>query len=88
MIASKNDVNINDLIHARLSLIKTVRESLTVNEKRFILSLKNLMPDWKLLGVERAKKLPAVEWKVINLKKMSESKRKQQLKVLEEILEA
>ena len=86
MITSRSDVDIDDLIDARLNLIETIRKKLTISEKKFILSLKNLSPDWQLLGIEKAKNLPAVQWKIINLKKMSASKRKEQLKILEEIL--
>lgn len=86
MIASRDNINVDDLIDTRLHLIKTIRENLAVNEKKFIVSLKKLKPDWELLGIDKAKNLPAVEWKIINLKRMPASKRKKQLKILEEVL--
>ena len=40
---------------------------LTTNERKFLLSIKKLHPDWELLGLEGIDRLPAVKWKLINL---------------------
>ena len=80
------DVSLDELIKVRELLIKTIREDLLAEEKNFLLSLKDLNPKWELLGLERAKDLPAVKWKLLNLKKMSKEKRHSQRQQLEEKL--
>lgn len=64
------EVKLNDLLEVRTELIKTVKESLTEDERRFILSFKNRKPEWNLLGLDEIDKLPGVRWKLINLEKM------------------
>ena len=86
MIYGESVISVDDLIDARLKLINVIREELTTDDKKFIVSLKKLTPEWDLLGIDKAKDLPAVQWKIINLKRMSGSKRKEQLKILENIL--
>ena len=52
----------------------------------FLIGFKKLTPDWNLLGLEKMETLPGVQWKVLNLKKMSSRKRNSQCKILEEKL--
>jgi predicted nucleotidyltransferase component of viral defense system len=54
----------------RTKLIKTVHENLTKEDKEFLLSFKNVTPDWSIYNFE---KFPAVAWKLQNLKKLKES---------------
>jgi predicted nucleotidyltransferase component of viral defense system len=81
-------VSLEDLITTRLKLIKTIRETLTDNEKKFILSFKRKEPDWQLLGIDGVQNLPAVKWKLQNLDRMSDTKHKVAYKKLEKYLEA
>lgn len=80
------EVTLDQLNQARSELISTIKESLSIEEKNFLLSLKDLNPDWNLLGLEGVKDLPAVKWKLLNLRKMDESKRKIQRQLLEKKL--
>ena len=67
-------------------LIKTVHESLTVEDKRFILSVKNVNPDWNIYNFER---FPAIAWKLQNLQKLKDKnsdKHKEQYEALEQKL--
>ena len=41
-----------ELLQARNDLIQLIRSSLTENERRFLLSLKEGSPEWNLLGIE------------------------------------
>ena len=46
--------------------------------RRFLISFEEGKPDWKLLGVPHAEKLPALQWRLKNLA-MIEPKKRQQL---------
>lgn len=80
-------VTLKDLKSARELLIKKIKETLTIEEKHFLVGFKKLVPDWSLLGLEKnVETLPGVQWKILNLKKMSSRKRGLQRKLLEEKL--
>lgn len=80
------EVTPDELIQARNELIKTIQASLTAEEKQFLLGLKDLNPNWDLLGLEGINELPAVKWKLLNLKKMNAKKRKTKRQLLQETL--
>ena len=80
------EITPDELKNTREFLINTIQETLTDEEKHFLIGFKKLVPDWSLLGLERAKTLPSVQWKILNLKKMSSKKRNLQCKLLEEKL--
>lgn len=66
----------------RAKLIKTVHERLTATDRKFLLSIKNLTPDWSLYDFER---FPAVQWKLQNLQRLKDTnpqKHKQQYDAL------
>lgn len=69
------DVAYEDLVAVRVELLERIRSALTPNEKTFLLSFKTGDPDWALLGIDGVENLPAVRWKLMNLKKMEPSKR-------------
>ena len=54
----------------REKLLKTIHANLTMEDKRFLLSVKNLMPDWSIYDFER---FPAVQWKLRNLQIFKDS---------------
>ena len=80
------EVTPEELKSTRELLINIIKEDLTDEEKHFLIGFKKLAPDWSLLGLEQAKTLPGVQWKILNLKKMSPQKRNLQCKLLEEKL--
>lgn len=80
------EFTIEDLKHVRTLLITAIKETLTIEEKKFLVGFKRLEPDWSLLGIEHIQTLPGVRWKILNLKKMSSRKRNVQYKLLEEKL--
>lgn len=53
----------------REQLIQTLQNSLTDEDKSFILSVKNVNPDWAIYDFER---FPGVKWKLQNLAKLKE----------------
>ncbi|MBL1215608.1 MAG: nucleotidyl transferase AbiEii/AbiGii toxin family protein [Ignavibacteriae bacterium] len=55
-------------------LVKTVNKSLTSLEKEFLLSFKQMRPDWALLNLENIGQMPSVKWKLKNLERMDKEK--------------
>lgn len=68
-----------DFEKTREELVELVHSSLSNEDRAFILSFKELHPIWELLPVRNAKDLPAVRWKIQNLKRLkSENLKKYQ----------
>lgn len=80
------EIEYEDLIVAREALIETVKIQLTENEKAFLISLKEGQPKWNLIGIEGIEKLPAVQWKLKNIQKMSGRLRAESLEKLKRVL--
>ncbi len=75
-------------IQARSRLVSMIQCFLTPEERRFILSIKAGEPEWDLLGLKGIENLPAVKWKILNIKKMSPKKHKEAFDKLKFYLEA
>ena len=76
-----------DMIAARDTLIETLRKELTRGEREFLVSLKAGQPKWNSIGIEGIENLPAVQWKLMNIKKISEKKQTELLEKLRRVLE-
>lgn len=68
------DIPQTELENARQQLVTIINDTLTQAERTFLLSFKNCSPDWSLLKLSDIDKLPAVRWKLQNLKKMPQLK--------------
>lgn len=79
-------VTLEALEAARGQLVSTIHAQLTPEEKQFLLSFKAKKPNWELLGLPSIDKLPAVQWKLQNLERMTAEKHAVALKKLEEAL--
>ncbi|HKR60956.1 MAG TPA: nucleotidyl transferase AbiEii/AbiGii toxin family protein [Pyrinomonadaceae bacterium] len=71
-----DQVTYDELIAARETLVGTLTTTLTAGEKEFLLSLKAGQPKWNLIGVEGIEKLPAVQWKLLNIRKLDAKRQK------------
>lgn len=80
-------VTLDELISVRSELIKAIKQSLTIDERKFILSVKNKNPQWELIGIDHVKALPAVKWKLKNINKMDIKKHSKAVKKLRDYLE-
>ncbi|MBU2623650.1 MAG: nucleotidyl transferase AbiEii/AbiGii toxin family protein [Proteobacteria bacterium] len=80
------EVRCEELEKTREDLISTIAGELTIQEKQFIVSVKDGMPQWDLLGLEGVENLPAVKWKLLNIDKMNPSKHKQAVRKLRDYL--
>jgi len=83
---TNDTVTLGNLNKARRNLIAEVNEKLTLKHKQFLLSFKQGEPDWSLLKTTDVELLPAVQWKLYNIRKMSEMKHKVALNKLEQVL--
>jgi len=60
----------DDYDNTRKVLIDNIKQRLTDNDKKFLLSFETGMPKWDLFPYELLKELPAVKWKQINIQKL------------------
>jgi predicted nucleotidyltransferase component of viral defense system len=76
------EIEYDDLIAARETLIDTLKKELTNEEKAFLVSLKEGQPRWNLMGLEGIEKLPAIQWKLMNIQKMNKKKHAESMEKL------
>jgi len=79
----------DDYVETRKQLIEVIHQSLTDNDKELLFSFEKGEPAWALLPVETIKDLPAVRWKLQNIKwlvKNKPAKHKQLMQNLEKVL--
>jgi hypothetical protein len=67
-------------------LIKALHKSFTKADKEFIISFFSLQPKWDLVDIPNLQKLPAVQWKIKNLEKISKEKFEENLRKTKEAL--
>ena len=64
-------VTIDELARTRDRLIADIRARLDdKNTQKFLLSLHDGAPDFDAIGLPQAAALPAVQWKLVNLRKL------------------
>jgi hypothetical protein len=80
------DIPIEILEKSRNDLVNKIKEELTEDERRFILSVKEAHPMWDLLGLEGVQKFPAVKWKLMNISKMDPIKHHEAVERLKDYL--
>ncbi|MFY8039154.1 MAG: hypothetical protein ACOVN4_05760 [Bosea sp. (in: a-proteobacteria)] len=64
-------VTLDDLIATWERLIADIGARLDANAQRFLTTLHDGEPDFEAIGLPQAAELPAVRWKLLNLKKLS-----------------
>jgi hypothetical protein len=60
-------------------LPRLIRNALTDAEKQFLLSMKKGEPEWDLLGIDHIRSLPALQWKLLNIRRMTPSRHQEAL---------
>ncbi len=81
------NISLEDLLDTRKTLVSSIKESLTNEEKKFLISVKTGKPEWDLLGLTGVEDLPAAKWKLMNIKRMDKKKHKKALEKLRNYLE-
>ena len=79
-------VTLEELESVREELIGTILTSLTKEDKRFILSFKSGEPQWEIHPCPHLKELPAIRWKLANIKQMKKPKWEEAFKKLQAFL--
>jgi predicted nucleotidyltransferase component of viral defense system len=80
------EVEHDELVAVRETLIETIRKTMTENEKKFLISIKQGNPAWDLMSVEGIDQLPAIQWKLVNIRKMKQEKQVESLQKLQAAL--
>ena len=80
------EVEHDELVTVRDRLIDTIKNTMTENEKQFLLSIKQGQPDWSLMPVAGIEQLPAIQWKLVNIRKMDKKKQIESLQKLQAAL--
>ena len=84
---ARDDRSVETLLETRERLIALVRHGLDHDEKRFLLSVKRGEPDWDVLQIARLKDFPALQWKLMNIRRMDRRKQAEALAKLQTILD-
>tara|TARA_R110001599_G_scaffold353823_1_gene599139 strand:- start:11666 stop:12580 length:915 start_codon:yes stop_codon:yes gene_type:complete len=80
------DVSVKTLEETRVRLINQIAGALSHEDKAFLCSMYELLPNWSLLGLEGILDLPAVQWNLQNIRGMTDEKRKASLERLRQVL--
>ena len=65
---TSESVSIDVLLSTRARLFAELPQRLTNNQRQFLIGLTRAEPDWSLLRCPHAEELPALRWKLANLK--------------------
>lgn len=84
---TEHAVSYDELVETRFNLITHLLQTLTIRERRFLLSIKTGEPDWSMMSVDGIQHLPALAWKIINIKKMDRKKHETAIENLKKVLE-
>ncbi len=79
-------VTAEELRVAGEQLVSRLHEEMTQGERRFIVSVKEGEPRWDLLEVPGIESLPAIRWKLQNIRRMAPMKHREAVRKLREYL--
>lgn len=68
---TRETVSLAELEATRIRLFEDIRSRLIGNVATFLLSLHDAEPDFELIGFPDAERLPAVQWKLLNLRRLN-----------------
>ena len=81
------DAPFDKLVDARERLVDRLHSALADEDRRFLLSVKARTPDWSGIDLDGVANLPAVRWKMANLKRMDKDKHRNALENLRRVLD-
>ena len=79
-------VTVQELEQTRTTMIAMIQSRLTERQRQFLLTFKRGEPNWELLSLTGVADLPAVQWKLMNVRRMSSAKREQAVEHLRRVL--
>ncbi|MGE0674952.1 MAG: nucleotidyl transferase AbiEii/AbiGii toxin family protein [Methylibium sp.] len=80
-------VTVEELVAARTALADSIISNMPHEHRRFLVSFEAGAPDWTLLDLPKADRLPAVKWRQQNLAKLTRNKRIALVAQLEAVLQ-
>jgi predicted nucleotidyltransferase component of viral defense system len=83
---SLNPVSLEGLEAIRERMVQDIHRLFTDAHKQFLMSFKRGEPDWTLIVHSEAEQLPAIQWKLQNIRRISPKKHREALEKLERIL--
>ncbi len=83
---TNDPVTVSELSYACKKLHSQLLADLTVDEKRFLISMKEGNPDWQALRIPGIENLPGLQWKLKNIKSIKNDKQAQELEKLKRVL--
>ena len=83
---TSTSVTHEELKDIRAHLTRLLLNSFTEDERMFLIRLKSGTPDWSLLPIDGIDRLPGVQWKLQNINKISDDKKRDQLNKLKRVL--
>ncbi|MFO1315746.1 MAG: hypothetical protein U1F58_09085 [Burkholderiales bacterium] len=84
---TEKEVPLDDLLDARAYLFTELPRMLDNDEREFLLSLKRGEPNWSLLGIAAIDRLPALQWKLQNVRRLIKSNPRKHEKLLASLRE-
>jgi predicted nucleotidyltransferase component of viral defense system/DNA-directed RNA polymerase subunit L len=79
-------ITMDELVEVQHTLPKLILDELTEEEKLFLISFQQVHPLWNLIPVPHLQDMPAVQWKLLNIKKMDKQKHQKMGNKLQEVL--
>ncbi len=79
-------VDLKRLREALPQLVRKIYAVMTEADRRFLLALKQGTQDWQNFPLPEVERLPAIQWKMLNLARMNPGKRRQAAAKLQKIL--
>ena len=83
---ARDPVDLGELLRTREILVKKVSDELTDNERSFLISIKSGEADFALLDMPDIERLPGLQWKIQNVRRMKENLRLDLLEKLKRVL--
>lgn len=81
-----NPVSLTQLVETREKMIDLVVGGMPEEHRRFLISFEEGEPDWSLIGLPEAARLPAVKWREKNLSGLEHNKRSELVSRLKAVL--
>ena len=83
---TKDPISIEELNVIPQKMVLALKAHFTQNDYDFLISFKKGSPDWSIAPLQQIQYLPAVKWKLLNIKKMPLNKHNESIKKLESTL--
>lgn len=84
---TREPVTLDQLEATREALLAAIRQQFSEQDAAFLISIKQGEPDWTTLNLPEIDRLPAVQWKLHNVRQIPAAKRAEAVAKLEAVIE-